>query len=274
MKEVLVTGGAGFIGSHLVEELIKNKNYKITIVDTLSTGKMSNIKESLFSGKVFLMINKIQQLKYKEKFDIIYHLGAKADVREKGMEGFVNNAMATEAVTKMLKPNGHFYFTSSCVVYGDQRFVTEESPLRPTTPYGYSKWMNELIIKDNCKNYTIFRCANVFGERNRRGLISIIGSHIKNNKVMQVFNQGEDWRDYIYVKDVVKVLTAITKKGIFNIGQNQIYNTLDLVKLSGVKWVYGAYEKKAISVKVDNTKLKKEGWNPTLTIIQYIKGAK
>ncbi len=278
MKEVLVTGGAGFIGSHLVEELIKNKNYNITVVDTLSTGKMSNIKESLFSGKVFLMISKIQQLNYKEKFDIIYHLGAKANTREKGMDDFINNAMATEAVTKMLKPNGRIIFMSSCVIYGNQKFVTEESPLQPTTPYGYSKWMNELIIKNNCKNYTIFRCANVFGERqggsNKGGLIGIISYHLKNKTIIPIFSQGESNRDYVYVRDVVKAIIIINKKGTFQIGQNKTYNTLDLVKLSGVEWHYGGYGSEATSIKVDNTKIKKEGWKPTLEVTEYIRRIK
>jgi len=138
--------------------------------------------------------------------------------------------------------------------------------------------MNELIIKNNCKNYTIFRCANVFGERqegsNKGGLIGVIDYHLKNNKTMQVFSQGKNSRDYVYVRDVVKAIITINKKGTFQIGQNKIYNTLDLVKLSGVKWTWGECNDEVNSTKVDNTKLKKEGWKPTLEVTEYIRRLK
>lgn len=271
MKEVLVTGGAGFIGSHLVEELAKNKDYHITVIDDLSTGDFKNIK---FTPKLDFYFEKIQNFTYPIRFDLIYHLAAKANTREKGLKDFEDNVMATEAVVKLLKPNGHIYFSSSCAVYGNQKEVTEQSPFKPISPYGYSKWMNELTIKTNCKNYTIFRFSNVFGERqdgsNEMGLIGVIDYHLKNNKKMLVFNHGDNFRDYIYVKDVVKALTTIDKKDIFQIGSNNIYNTLDLVKLSGVKWKYGRDNNEVDSIRLDNTKIKKLGWKPTLEVTEYI----
>jgi len=278
-KEVLITGGAGFIGSHLLDELLKNKNYNITVVDDLSTGKLRNLPGLYVDPKpIELHIKKIQNLKLEKQFDIIYHLAAKANTREKGMNDFIDNVMSTEAVVKLLKPNGHIYFSSSCAVYGDQPYVTETSSFRPISPYGYSKWTNELTIKDYCKNWTIFRFSNVFGERqdgsNEMGLIGVIDYHLKKDKVMRVFNHGNNYRDYIHVKDIVKALVTINKKDIFQIGQNKTYKTLDLVKLSGVKWIYGACNNEVNYIELDNTKIKKEGWKSTLSVIQYIKGLK
>jgi len=275
-KEILITGGCGFIGSHLVEKLIKNVNYNITIIDDLSTGNVKNIKPYLKEIKLYK--NRIQDLKIKTKFDIIYHLAAKANTREKGMKDYIDNVMATEAVVKLLKPDGHIYFSSSCAVYGNQPVVNETSIFQPISPYGYSKWMNEFTIKNNCKNYTIFRFSNVFGERqdgsNEMGLIGVIDYHLKKNKTMTVFNKGENSRDFIYVKDVIEALTTIDKKDIFQIGQFKTYKTLDLVKLSNVKWKYGKCNSEVDSIKLDNTKIKKEGWKPTLEVTEYIKRLK
>lgn len=273
-KKVLITGGCGFIGSHLVEELIKNKNYNITVIDDLSTGNIKNIEPYLDILKLYK--NRVQDLKISNKFDIIYHLAAKANTREKGMKDYIDNVMATEAVVKLLKPNGHIYFSSSCAVYGNQPIVNEESSFQPINPYGYSKWMNELTIKDNCQNYTIFRFSNVFGEKQdgskEAGLLAVIAFNLKNKTTMRVFNKGKNYRDYIYVKDVVKALTTVNKQGIFQIGSNKIYNTLNLVKLSNVKWKYGTYNDNEIDIiKLDNTKIKKEGWKPTLEVTDYIR---
>lgn len=277
MKEVLISGGAGFIGSHLLEELIKNKDYNITIVDDLSTGKVDNLinlRKYVFE----FSIKKIQNYHPNKQFDIIYHLAAKANTREKGLKDFEDNIMATEAITKLLKPDGHLYFSSSCAVYGNQKFVTEESHFHPISPYGYSKWMNELTIQRNCKNWAIFRFSNVFGPRqdgaSEMGLIGVIKYHLDNDKVMKVFNKGENHRDFIYVKDVVKALTTINKKDIFQIGRNKTYKVLDLIKLTVVKWEFGKINNEVESIKLDNSKIKKEGWEPSLSIIDYIGGFK
>jgi len=280
MKEVLVSGGAGFIGSHLIEELIKNKDYNITIVDDLSTGKPDNLTGVYNIEGLNLDIHyyKVQDFKPRRKFDIIYHLAAKANTREKGLKDFEDNVMATEAVTKLLKPNGHIFFSSSCAVYGNQALVTEESPFHPISPYGYSKIVNELTIKRNCKNWTIFRFSNVFGERqdgaSEMGLLGVVKYHLDNNKTMKVFNQGENYRDFIWVKDVVKALTTINKKDIFQIGRNKTYKVLDLIKLSGVKWEFGKCNNEVKSIQLDNSKIRKLGWEPSLEVTDYIKGLK
>jgi len=274
MKNVLLTGSCGFIGSHLLEELMKNKNLEIAIVDDLSTGKLKNLPASyIVKGNLFIG-KKIQDWKTNEKFDIIYHLAAKANTRANGTREFEDNIMATEAVCKLLKSNGRIIFSSSCAVYGNQRIVTEESPYQPISLYGYSKWMNELTIKANCKNYTIFRFSNVFGERQNgateMGLVGVIEYNLKNNTKMKVFNEGVNFRDYIYVKDVVNALINVKKKEIYQIGRNTTYMTLDLVKTSGVKWTYGANNTEVDTIKLDNSKLLKTGWKPTLNVVNYI----
>ena len=272
MKEVLVTGGAGFIGSHLLEELIKNKDYKITVLDDLSTGKINNIKNLIKYIDFYNL--KVQDFDLNKKFDIVYHLAAKANTREKGLKDFEDNVLATEAVTKTLKPEGHIYFSSSCAVYGNQSFVTEQTPFNPISPYGFSKWMNELTIKLNCKKWTIFRFGNVFGERQdgstEMGLVGVISYNLKNNTKMEVFNNGENKRDYIYVKDVVKALININNKDVYQVSQNKTYKTIELVNLSGVKYKIGRTNTEVNNIQLDNTKLKQMGWTPTLSVIDYI----
>lgn len=272
MTNILVTGGAGFIGSHLLEELIRNKDRHITVIDDLSTGKIDNIKNLI--KNIDFYKTKIQNFKLNKKFDIIYHLAAKANTREKGLKDFEDNVLATEAVTKMLKPNGHIYFSSSCAVYGNQPFVTEQSPFKPISPYGYSKWMNESTIKLNCKNWTIFRFGNVFGERQdgstEMGLVGVISYNLKRNTEMEVFNAGENERDYIYVKDVAKALISVGNQDIFQVSQNKTYKTIELVNLSGVKYKIGKNNTEVNSIQLDNTKLKGLGWNPTLSVQDYI----
>lgn len=273
MKRILITGGLGFIGSHLLEELVKNKEYEITVIDDYSTGSIKNLPFPL--DKINLRIGRIQDFNLLREYDIIYHLAAKANTREVGLGDFIDNIMATEAVVKLLKPNGHIYFSSSCAVYGNQAIVTEESPFQPISPYGYSKWMGELIIQKQCNNYTIFRFSNVFGERqdgsNEMGLIGVIAYHKKNHTTMTVFNGGKNERDYVYVKDVVKAILTIHKKEVFQVGSYNLYKTLDLIKLSRVHYKIGKNNNEVETIKLDNAKLNEMGWYSTLTVTDYIK---
>ena len=279
MKDILISGGCGFIGSHLLEELIKNRNYNITIVDDLSTGKYSNISFCLDSKNLInFYFHKIQDCKINKQFDIIYHLAAKANTREKGLKDFEDNVIATEAITKLLKPNGRIIFSSSCAVYGDQAIVTEESPFQPISPYGYSKVVNELTIKRDCKYYNIYRFSNVFGERqdgsNEKGLIGVIEYCLKNNKTIEVFNKGRNYRDYIYVKDVVRALLLPIQRDILQVGRNKLYNTLELVELAGLNYKYGQNNKEVDIIKLNNSKLIRLGWNHTIEVVDYINNLK
>ncbi len=273
MKRVLVTGGAGFIGSHLVEELLKDKSLDVNVVDDLSTGSLHNLR--LINKAVKLRKGRIQDLKFLGYFDIIYHLAAKANTRAVGDEEAIDNIDSTRAVVKLLKPDGRIVFSSSCAVYGNQRCVTETSRFSPISTYGCSKWLNELHIKANCKNYTIFRFGNVFGERQdgstEMGLVGIIDYNRYRGKTIVVFNKGEDYRDYIYVKDVVKALTTITDKDIFQVSNSRAYRTLALVEASGVKYKLGKSNPEVGFILLDNSKLLAKGWKPTLDVMDYIR---
>jgi UDP-glucose 4-epimerase len=134
--------------------------------------------------------------------------------------------------------------------------------------------MNELTIRLNCKNWTIFRFGNVFGERQdgstEMGLVGVISYNLKHNTEMEVFNNGENERDYIYVKDVVKALISVSNQDIYQVSQNKTYKTIELINLSGVKYKIGRNNTEVNSIQLDNTKLKQLGWSPTLSVIDYI----
>ncbi len=276
MKKVLVTGGAGFIGSHLVEELCKDKSLDIFVVDDLSTGNIENIKVA--KGRVKFCKVRVQDMHESlvvPYFDTIYHLAAKANTRAVGDAEAIDNIDSTIAVVKMLKPEGRIVFSSSCAVYGNQRVVSETSKFNPISTYGCSKWLNELHIKAHCKNYTIFRFGNVFGERQdgskEMGLVGVIKYNKSRGKIITVFNKGEDYRDYIYVKDVVKALTTITDKDIFQVSNSRAYRTLALVEASGVKYKLGKSNPEVGFILLDNSKLLAKGWKPTLDVMDYIR---
>ncbi|KKN82796.1 hypothetical protein LCGC14_0306200 [marine sediment metagenome] len=278
MNKILVTGGAGFIGSHLVEELVKNPLNEVYVIDDLSTGNWRNIKK-VFRSLAFFLPVRVQDVHedlVNPFFDTIYHLAAKANTRAVGDEEAIDNIDSTRAVVKLLKPNGRIVFSSSCAVYGNQRLVTEKSKFSPISTYGCSKWLNELHIKKHCKNYTIFRFGNVFGERQngsrKMGLIGVIEYRKKNGKTMTVYNKGQDYRDYIYVKDVVKALVTVKDKDIFQVSNSKAHRTLDLIKLSGVDYKFGKSNPEVGYILLKNSKLRAKGWKPTLSVTEYIKG--
>lgn len=271
-RKILITGGMGFIGSHLTEQVSKDRKVELTVIDDFSTGRLSNL-QFLNKGKV--VGARVQDWRTEDKFDIIYHLAAKANTRAVGDEEAIDNIDSTRAVVKLLKPEGHIIFSSSCAVYGNQKLVTEDSAFNPISTYGCSKWLNELHIKSHCKNYTIFRFGNVFGERQdgstEMGLVGVIEYCKKNKKKLTVFNKGQDYRDYIYVKDVVRALTSIREKDIFQVSHCSAHKTLDLVELSGVKYKFGKSNPEVNYILLDNKKLMGTGWRPTLKVTDYIR---
>ena len=241
IKNILITGGAGYIGSHIAEILVTN-NKKIFIIDNLSTGfkKLINKKASFYNLNI-LTTNKLKKIIIENKIDTVIHLAASLSigVGEKYPKIYYkNNVMGTESLLKACKNSlvKNFIFSSTAAIYKDgQKIVNENSKISPKSVYGKTKLKAEKKIIINCKknkiNFGILRYFNVCGasDSGKIGLISK-GDHLFKNISSAVMKKkplikinGNDYntfdgttiRDYIHVSDLAdihfKVLQKISK---------------------------------------------------------------
>lgn len=249
MKKLLVTGGAGFIGSHLVERLVKNN--KVTVLDNLSSGKKEFIK-SCFSNpnfkfyKVDLLKENID--KYFEGIDEVWHLAANPDVRAALTNTKIDieqNVFVTYRVLEAMRKNKvkKIIFTSTSTVYGDaKKLPTPESysPLIPISLYGASKLACEAMIFSYCYTFdieaTIFRIANVVGPRLTHGVIvDFINKLRKNPNELEILGNGHQKKSYLYIDDCIDAMligAKNTKKiEIFNIGSEDWVTVKEIAQL-------------------------------------------
>ncbi len=237
MAKVLVTGGAGFIGSHLAEEL--SKKHDVTILDDFSAGKESNIKDfkhKLIKGDIRDEETLAKAMKGQE---YVFHLAAIVSVPysvEHPKKTHEVNATGTLKVLHAAKEANvkRVIYASSAAVYGDEPSLpkTEESPLKPQTPYGLQKLTSEYycIMYHSLYNMetVVMRNFNVYGPRQDpnsqySGVISKFVNIIKDGKQPTIYGDGMQTRDFVFVGDVVQAyLKAMTAKNaagnIFNIG--------------------------------------------------------
>ena len=243
--KIVITGGAGFIGSHLVDEYIKN-GFEVLIIDNLSTGKKENINKNAIFEKIDLKEkNKLKKIIEKFKPDIINHHAYISNIlkaeKMRGkfiVENITNFLNLIEPSKEFIK---QFIFASSCAVYGEKLPpLKENDDLKPINLYGLSKLLieNSLIYFSKKYNFkhTILRYSNVYGPRQRinseSGVISIFTNKIINKKPLTIFGDGENTRDFIYISDVVKAnILSIDKEGIFNIGTGKETSINELVKI-------------------------------------------
>jgi UDP-glucose 4-epimerase len=232
MQNILVTGGAGFIGSHLVKVLVK-QGHNVSIIDNLSRGNRQNIGELIQS--VEFIESDIQDQKILEycikKADMVFHLSALSRVIpciNDPESCFRNNIYGTELVARYCtKYTKKMIFSSSREVYGNSVTVPvhETSPMNPENPYGASKIAGEAIIKAFSKtfglNYVILRLANVYGSNDFERVIPVFIQKAMADQDIQIFGGGQEI-DFIFIDDVidafVKTLNPDTKDKICNIG--------------------------------------------------------
>ncbi|MGQ9702205.1 MAG: NAD-dependent epimerase/dehydratase family protein [bacterium] len=232
---ILVTGGAGFIGSHIVDAYIK-LGHSVVIIDDLSTGDIKNVNPNATFIKDDIKNPDLEQVFREFEFDVVNHHAAQINVRrsleDPLFDASVNiigslNILSLAAKYKIKK----FIFSSSGgAVYGepDHYPITENFATEPLSPYGAAKLTVENYIKTFAKlynfDYIILRYSNVYGPRqiskSEAGVISIFINQILENKECFVNGNGEQVRDYVYVDDVVRAnLYALNAKSdIFNIG--------------------------------------------------------
>ncbi len=230
---ILITGGAGFIGSHLADYFIE-RGHEVRILDNFSSGSEEFINPSaeVMRGDVGRLEDVLPAMK---GVDEVWHVAANPDVRlssQKPDEIYENNVMGTWNVLKaMVKVNAdRIIFTSTSTVYGEAKVIpTPESyPAMPISIYGASKVAGEAMISSFCHTYEmrswIFRFANVIGRRTRHGVIFDFMMKLKKDKdVLEILGDGEQNKSYIYIDDCIDaMITAVERSdetvNIFNIG--------------------------------------------------------
>ena len=289
--KILITGGAGFIGSHLVEELLSKEN-EILIFDNCLTGKKENLE---FKGN-FKFINddfgSESSLEKIEKFDpdICFHLAAQSSVIvsvENPALDFEHNILQPIKLIQVLLRSSckKLVFTSSGgTIFGEPSVIPtpeEDYADEPESPYGVAKKrLNELIkimTKNSNLKYSILNLSNVYGPRQdpngEAGVVSIFANKYLNDKEPIIFGDGEQTRDYIYVKDVVSALikaSIIDENHFLNIGTgvetsvNDLANSMKSQFNSEINPIYKPAREGELNRSVlNNTKAKKElDWNP------------
>ncbi len=303
--KILVTGGAGFIASHLVDRLIK-EGHKVVIIDNLSTGRKENINPKAKFYKLDIQSPTVADVFKKEKPEIVFHLAAQIDVRKSVedpledaktnilgslniIQSFYNSRKLASNSRKLVK----FIFASTGgAIYGDADIIPtpENYPEFPLSPYGICKLTVEKYLNYYYKvfglPYVALRYANVYGPRQNSkgeaGVIAIFCDKMLAGQQPVINGTGRQTRDFVFVDDVVEanILAMKSKKiGIYNIGTSQEtnINTIfrQLKKLTGSQCKEEHLPPKPGEQKkscLDFKKAKKElGWQPSINLDKGLK---
>lgn len=256
MDRVLVTGGAGFIGSHIVEELIQ-RGYKVAVVDNLSTGKKKNIdihKVDFFQESI-LNYDRMKGIFNYFQPNYVIHQAAQVSVSNsiKDMNQDANtNIMGSMNIIQLSNEFNvkKIIVASTAAVYGNPKYLPIDlnHPLNPKSPYGLSKLTMENYLDLNYTlnnlSYVILRYANVYGPRQDNngegGVVAIFSDQLNKSEKPTIFGDGNQTRDFVYVKDVAKANIQAMLYGqneVFNVSTNTQVTINELLKK--LIYIYG-----------------------------------
>ncbi len=256
MSRCLVTGGAGFIGSHLVDELLArgHRGEDVVALDDLSGGYRDNVPAGVtFEEGSITDVPLLERLFERHSFEHVFHLAAYA---AEGLSHFIrrfnyeNNLVGSVNLVNLAVLHGvkRFVFTSSIAVYGrNQLPMTEETEPRPEDPYGIAKHAVELDLRAAHEmfglDFTVFRPHNVYGERQNlgdryRNVIGIFLNQMMQGEALTVFGDGSQARAYTHVADVAPAIARSieldeARNEVFNIGADRPYTINELVAVVG-----------------------------------------
>jgi len=289
-KKFIVTGGAGFIGSHLVDKLI-DKGHKVIVIDNLSNGRISNLNKSI--DKIKFVKQNIQNSKKIDKYfknvDYVFHLAALADIVpsiQNPKEYFDSNVDGTLSVLRCCLNHKikKIIYSASASCYGISKKIptSEKSEIVPQYPYALTKRLGEELVLHWSEvynlNFTSFRFFNVYGPRSRTtgaygAMFGVFLAQKIANKPMTIVGNGNQKRDFTYVSDVVDgLLKSINNKKsdkqILNLGTGKAVSVNQIVKmLNGKKTFIPKRPGEPDITVADITKIKKYlNWKPKISI--------
>ncbi len=294
--KVLVTGGCGFIGSHIVDLLI-DQGHEVTVVDNLCTGNMDNLNPKAAFYEVDIISGELQRVFEACKPDVVYHEAAQIDIQRSIKDTVFDTTVNIVGTVNVLENCrdfgvGKIIYASSAAVYGNPQYlgVDENHPVEPISFYGISKHTPEHYIKIYSNlyglRYTILRYANVYGIRQdpkgEGGVVSIFLDKMFKGEIPTIFGGGEQTRDFIYVKDIASANIAVLDKGdgeIMNVGTNlpvtvnEVFRQMKEILNGSLKPKYGPERKGDIlHSHLSNEKiLRMVGWKPQYTLEQGLR---
>lgn len=298
----LVTGGAGFIGSKVVEKLLKNGE-EVWVIDNLSNGREKNLENMIidngFKGLYIRDIkeNLILEYLFQNKFDVVYHLAAIINVQDSidnPRKTFEDDVIGTfNLLCHCKKSKTKFVYVNTCMIYDksiEEKGIDENHLIKPTSPYAGAKIAAENLVQSFFHTYnlptTIIRLFNTYGPSQKTdgegGVVSVfIKNKLKGNK-LNIFGDGNQTRDLLYVEDAARgiVLAGISKKvngEIINIGAGSDISINNLAKLvendiskhNHVKHIHPQSEIEKLICNYSKAK-KLLGWEPTISLKEGI----
>lgn len=250
-KTILITGGAGFIGSNLADRLMQ-EGYRVVVIDNLSTGKKENLNSKVNFYKADIGDAKISNIFEKEKPEIVYHFAAQINVRKSTEDPIEDARINILGSINILENCRNFgiekiiFASTGGAIYGEADVVptSEKYPTFPLSPYGIAKLATEKYLHYFYKTFGLpfiaLRLANVYGPRQNSkgeaGVVAIFCDKMLLNKNPIIYGSGKQTRDFVYVQDVVESAILAMKKnkiGIFNIGtgkETNINTVFEIIK--------------------------------------------
>ncbi len=302
--KILVTGGAGFIGSHVTDLLIES-GHQVVIIDDLSTGRISNINPKAAFYKIDIRNPEVEEIFSKERPEVICHHAAQMDVRRSMLDPLFDadvNIVGSIKLAQLAIKYGtrkFIHISSGGAAYGEPEYLPcdEEHPIKPLCHYGASKYTFELYLHVFSSNYdldySVLRYPNVYGPRQdphgEAGVVAIFTEKMLRDEQVVINGDGNQTRDFVYVTDCATANLLLLEKGsrtVYNLGYgigttvNEIFSNLS--SITGYKRtpLYGP-AKKGETYKIylnANRAVSELGWQPTIPLeeglfktVSYIK---
>jgi UDP-glucose 4-epimerase len=291
-KRILVTGGCGFIGSHLVDTLISRAN-EVTILDNLSSSTLENVQQHVTKKKLKFVKGDVRDFRIVSKLcsekDVVFHFAAQPDVRlslTQPLEDFETNVKGSLNALEGARTRDVplFVFASTSTVYGQASVIPtpENYPITPISNYGASKSACETYMMAYSSCYGIscvsLRYANIFGDRSNHGVVHDFFMKLKRDPVrLEILGDGKQKKSYVYISDCIEATIVATQRGSgkgfapFNIGSEEQVEVDEIARMvieqlaiSGVEFSYTGRKAGWIGdvtdMLLDTTKIRNLGW--------------